>query len=347
MSGSLVWCICASCAAGTALLVGFARRYALQTGLLDVPNARSSHTGSVPRGGGIAIVVIVLGTAAILTVRGQMSYPDGIAWLGGGLIVALIGYLDDHRDINVGGRLLTHALAGFAALYAVAGLPALPWGQGSVDLGAPGWLIGILLVVWSINLFNFMDGIDGIAAQQALFMAGGGWLVQLAGPVHVNVMLGALCGSAVGFMAWNWAPARIFMGDVGSGFLGFALALVALISCREGPSNFWTWLILGGLFVADATMTLVVRLARGARVFSAHREHVYQRMARRVGSHARVSLGFFVINVAWLLPWAVASTRHRAASALCAAVALTPILIAAFFLGAGRREEIPCNGEMR
>ncbi len=127
------------------------------------------------------------------------------------------------------------------------------------------------------------------------------------------------------------------MGDVGSGFLGYVLALVALISCREGPLNLWTWLILGGLFVSDATVTLVVRIARGAKVFSAHREHVYQRMARRGNSHARVSIAFFVINVSWLLPWAIASTRHPASSGLFAAMALTPTVIAAFFLGAGRK----------
>lgn len=340
MSTTAIWIIFAVCVAGTVSLVGVARAYALQNGLLDIANARSSHAGTVPRGGGIAFVVMVLAAAAVVAARGRMSPVDCIAWLGGGLTVALVGYLDDHKGLSVATRLIAHLVTAIMAMYAVRGLPSLRWGVTNVDLGMLGSALAVLSIIWSINLFNFMDGIDGIAAQEALFMAGGGWLLQAgSGSTEVNVMLCAICGSAAGFLVWNWAPARIFMGDVGSGFLGYVLALIALISCREGSLNLWTWLILGGLFVSDATVTLMVRVARRVRVFSAHREHVYQRIARRASSHAHVSIAFFAINVSWLLPWASASTHYPKFSMLFAAVALTPTVIAAFLLGAGQEVE--------
>lgn len=336
---SALWSIAifGTCMLASAGLTGVARAYALGSGLLDVPNERSSHNRLVPRGGGIAVVAVVLAAAAILSMLGKMTAAQTIAWLCGGSLIAFVGYADDHRGLGVVARLCAQLVAAGVALYAAHGLPPVPWGGSDVDLGAMGWILGAVIVAWAINLFNFMDGIDGIAAQQAMFMAGSACLLQWEmGANSLGVMLCVICAAAAGFLVWNWAPARIFLGDVGSGFLGFVLALAALLTWRTGPMTLWTWLVLDGLFVADATITLVTRAARGARIFAPHREHVYQRLAIRLGSHARVSIAYFGLNVVWILPWAMASVRHRAMGGVISLVALAPIAVAAMVLGAGR-----------
>jgi Fuc2NAc and GlcNAc transferase len=329
-----IFCICML---ASSALTGVARAYALGSGLLDVPNERSSHSRVIPRGGGIAVVAVVLAAAAVLTALGAITATQSIAWLGGGSLIAVVGYVDDHRGLSVVARLCAQLAAAGLALYATHGLPPIPWRGADIELGLAGWILGSVIVTWAINLFNFMDGIDGIAAQQGMFMAGSACLLQWGmGPNSLGVMLCVICAAAAGFLVWNWPPARIFLGDVGSGFLGFALALAALLSWRAGPMSLWTWLILDGLFVVDATVTLITRAARGARIFAPHREHVYQRLAIRFGSHAQVTVGYFALNVLWLLPWAMATVRRPTSGGLISLVALSPIAIAAIVLGAGR-----------
>lgn len=283
------------------------------------------------------MVAVVLAAAAVLSALGAMTTIQAIAWLGGGGLIASVGYVDDHKGLSVVSRLCAQLIVAGMALYAADGLPPIPWRGSDVELGASGWVLGAVIVAWAINLFNFMDGIDGIAAQQAMFMAGSACLLQWGmGENALSVMLCVICAAAAGFLVWNWAPARIFLGDVGSGFLGFVLALAALLAWRTGPMTLWTWLVLDGLFVADATVTLITRAARGARIFAPHREHVYQRLAIRLGSHAKVSIAYFGLNVVWILPWAIATVRHRASGGVIALVALTPIAASAIVLGAGR-----------
>jgi Fuc2NAc and GlcNAc transferase len=161
-----------------------------------------------------------------------------------------------------------------------------------VDLGVFGWIGAAVAIIWSINLFNFMDGIDGLAAAQCLFVVvAGALLTGAAHAVDSSLLPGiAMAGAAAGFLIWNAPPAKIFMGDVGSGFIGFGLIAAALESNGHGPVSIWTWLVLNGLFVADATVTVLTRLIRGQRIYEAHRSHVYQRLARRCSSHGRVTV---------------------------------------------------------
>jgi Fuc2NAc and GlcNAc transferase len=144
-----------------------------------------------------------------------------------------------------------------------------------------------------------------------------------------------VAGSSAGFLVWNFPPARIFMGDVGSGFIGFALVAAALLTSAHGPTTIWTWLVLNGLFVADATTTLLVRLIRGQRIHEAHAGHIYQRLGRRWGSHRPVTILYCAANLLWSLPWAVATVKLPAAGAILAALALGPLFIAAWIGGAG------------
>jgi Fuc2NAc and GlcNAc transferase len=174
---------------------------------------------------------------------------------------------------------------------------------------------GALGIAWTVNLFNFMDGIDGIASAEAVFISwGGAWLAPLMGSAAAVPAVGCTFGAVCcGFLVWNWPPARIFMGDVGSGYLGFVLVVLALAATRENPAALAVWLILGGIFFCDAFVTLVRRLARGERLYQAHRSHAYQWLSRRWGSHRSVTLAVVCVNLGWLLPAAWFAAVHPAA----------------------------------
>ena len=324
----------AACFVLTAMLTAWIRRHAPRLHLIDVPNERSSHVSPVARGGGIAIALIVLTTALILTCLQRLSAREALAWLGGGTLVAAVGLRDDQGGLSVRLRLLVQLTCALSVAWLVDGFPG---GFGaSSGAHAFAWALGAVCVMWGINLFNFMDGIDGLAAQQALFLVTAAWLLGAGPPFAApGWMLLAIAGASAGFLLWNWPPARIFMGDVGSGFLGFALALEAFTTSHNGSLSLWTWSILQGAFLVDATLTVLRRAIRGARIQAPHREHAYQRLARHFGSHARVSGGFAAVNVLWLLPCAVASVRWPTLAAWITLLALAPLAAAALALGAG------------
>jgi Fuc2NAc and GlcNAc transferase len=309
------------------VLVGLLRQLAFRADMLDVPNARSSHPLPIPRGGGLAIVVATLVAAAAEAILKRGAVLDSLAWLAGGSLVALAGFLDDLRGLSAIKRLGFHFGAAAILLLATGGMPDLPWPGGTVALGTLGWIIGAIAIVWSINLFNFMDGIDGLAAAQAIFViVSAVWLQGSDTGRGAPLPLLALAGAATGFLVWNFPPAKIFMGDVGSGFIGFALAAGALLTARHGPTTLWTWLVLNGVFVADATVTLLVRLVRRERVYEAHRQHLYQRLSRRWRSHRTVTMCVVAVNLLWCLPWAFATVRVPDLGAVFTAVGLGPLL---------------------
>jgi len=322
------WAVVIGAFLASLALVGLLRQMALRAGMLDVPNARSSHASPTPRGGGLAIVIVTMVAAAAEAILARGAMVDSLVWLVGGGLVALAGFLDDLHGLSAIKRLGFHFSAAALLLLANGGLPALPWPGGAIELGIFGWIIGAVAIVWSINLFNFMDGIDGLAAAQAIFVVGSfAWLQGSDAGGGASLPLLALAGAATGFLVWNFPPARIFMGDVGSGFVGFALAAGALLTARHAPTTLWTWLVLNGVFVADATVTLVVRLVRGQRIYEAHREHLYQRLSRRWQSHRTVTLTAIAVNLLWCLPWAVATVRVPDLGAAFAAAALGPLFM--------------------
>jgi Fuc2NAc and GlcNAc transferase len=327
----------------SALLTALIRRLAVARGVLDIPNERSLHSKVTPRGGGLAIVVTACAAIVMLATRGAVSAPLCMALVGGGIAVAWVGFVDDHRSLSAAVRLTVHVAAALWALAWLGGLPALRLGTHLVSLGWGGYLLGALGIVWALNLFNFMDGIDGLAASEATFIAWSGAMLASAsavgnGAAAAAVVFGASC---LGFLRWNWPPASIFMGDVGSGFAGYVTAVLALGAARQNPVGLWTWLILGGVFFVDATVTLLRRLLRGERVYEAHRSHSYQSLARRWGSHGRVTLTVLGANLLWLLPSAALAQRYPQYAAMLVVVALAPLTLFATVLGSGRREHRP------
>jgi len=287
-----------------------------QRSLLDLPNDRSSHSVPTPRGGGLAVLFVFLTALMVLAAVGEV--PKALVTGLFCLTVALgaLSWVDDLRGLGPFLRLGGHIAGVGVAL-------ALGLVEGPVFGGLlPPWLDNLaaaFLWVWFINLFNFMDGIDGIAGIEAASIGIGiSALVALSGMGGgIGYIALALVGAAVGFLAWNWHPARIFLGDVGSVPLGFLLGWLLLSLAAQG---YWvTALILSAYFLVDATATLVKRLMRGEKIWQAHRQHFYQIAVQRGKSHAEVSRAVGVAN-GFLIMLALLATYGYEGAAVIGAI---------------------------
>ena len=287
------------------------RWWAQRRRMIDVPNERSSHTQPTPRGGGLAIVAITLaGMVTSHVAMGQaVQDPRILGYLVGASVVGLVSWMDDIRSLPSLVRLAAHAIGAAVAILALGYWTdvTIP-GVGSVALG---WLGLPLTAVWVIgltNAYNFMDGIDGIAAGQGV-VAGLAWAVigSMAGQGVVSTLGLLLAATCLGFLAHNWPPARIFMGDVGSAFLGYSFAVLPLLLTHLStePRLQGVAPVLGCLvvwpFVLDATCTFLRRLARGENVLTPHRAHVYQRLVITGHSHRRVTSLYVALAAAGAL----------------------------------------------
>ncbi|SCY57088.1 glycosyltransferase family 4 protein [Pseudomonas sp. NFACC37-1] len=322
------------------VLTGGLRRYALARSLMDVPNARSSHSVPTPRGGGVAIVLGFLSVLPILAFLGGLSWTFTWALLGAGSGIALLGFLDDHGHIAARWRLLGHFLGAIWALFWLGGLPALELFGFVLDLGWLGHVLAAIYLVWMLNLYNFMDGIDGIASVEAICACLGACLLYWLGGFENLILAPLVLAMAVaGFLYWNFPPARIFMGDAGSGFLGIILGVLSLQAAWSSPKLLWVWLILLGVFIVDATLTLLRRLLRGDKVYEAHRSHAYQFASRHYGGHLPVTLVVTAINLFWLLPLAACVVLWNMDGALALILAYVPLLVLAVRFHAGELEK--------
>lgn len=324
------------------LLTGLLRSFALKRNLIDHPNERSSHTAATPRGGGLAIVALSLIAVLVTFLLERLSLEIFIAIFLGSAMVAGIGYWDDHGHVSPPWRLLVHFTAAGLALFSLGGFPTWQFGAHQVELGWFGYFFGILFLVWLLNLYNFMDGIDGIAGSEAIFVAGGACVIGFGVPpdpdaTQRSLMLLQLIlvAASFGFLFWNWPPAKIFLGDVGSGFLGFVLGILALCNAALGLLPLWSWLILLGVFIADATVTLSRRIFRRKPWYQAHHCHAYQHASRRWSSHRRVTSAILAINLVWLLPLAWLAAVFPENGWLITFFSLLPLILLAAQLGAG------------
>ncbi len=276
--------------------VSVLRRWAEQKGVLDIPNARSSHVRPTPRGGGVLIVLVTLiGMLMSQFISPFMSWPVlGVIIFGSGLI-AVVSWIDDLRSLPNRIRFAVHFLAALIGIVAVGywrevTLPLI----GTIYLGWLGLPLTLIWIVGLTNAYNFMDGIDGIAGSQAV-IGGIGWVLLggLSGQPVVMILGLLVASSSLGFLAFNWPPAKIFMGDVGSAFLGYTFALLPLLSASGRLP--WSGALLSGFllvwpFITDAALTFIRRLLHGEPVFQAHRSHIYQRLVIAGHSHKTVTL---------------------------------------------------------
>jgi UDP-N-acetylmuramyl pentapeptide phosphotransferase/UDP-N-acetylglucosamine-1-phosphate transferase len=308
---------------GTFALIPVLRRAAV----LDRPNERSSHLAPTPRGGGIAVVVAILFAWLALTLAGAYTMWLGVVMLGGALLAA-VSWIDDLRGLPPAVRLLAQFVAVGAGMVVLAPLGSVfpllqSWPPSLLDR-----IAAALLWVWFINLFNFMDGIDGIAGGEAAAIAIG--LAIFAGfgvsqDWSYGPLAAVVAAAALGFLVWNWAPARIFLGDVGSVPLGYLLGFLLLNAAARG--HWKIALILPLYFLADATVTLLRRLARGERVWRPHRQHFYQRAVQRGLSHAGVVWRVIAAN-AILIACGWAAENGAGIPALILAAATVLVLLA-------------------
>lgn len=340
LSGSYFWFALPVVLFLSLCLTGGLRRYALKNSLIDVPNSRSSHSIPTPRGGGVAIVICFLLFMPLLAFGGFVTWIDALGFVGAGAWVAGVGFLDDHGHVSARWRLLAHFIGALWALYWLNGLAPVSLLGITVDFGWTGHILAVFYLVWMLNLYNFMDGIDGIAGVEAITSCAGACLIYSASGFDTLLWAPLLLACAVlGFLCWNFPPAKIFMGDAGSGFLGIMLGIFSLKASSAAPQLLWVWLILLGVFIIDATFTLLRRLLRGDKIYEAHRSHAYQFASRRAGRHLPVTLGVALINLAWLLPIAWSVGVLGVDGLLALVVAYIPLVLLAIRYRAGALEK--------
>jgi Fuc2NAc and GlcNAc transferase len=324
-------------AVGSAL----ARRYALARSLLDVPNERSLHVVPMPRGGGIAIALVVLVGLVLLGLIGAVPPRVAVAFGGGGAVVALVGWVDDRRGLSASARLVAHVAAAAWTVAWLQGMPDLTVGTRAVHLGLAGTLLAMLGVVWATNLYNFMDGIDGIAAAEAVVAGLAGALLLASREPSLALIALLVAAAAGGFLVWNWPPARLFMGDVGSGFLGFFFGGLAVASENAHVLPALIWIVLLGPFFADATVTLLRRMMRGERWLAAHRSHAYQRAVQAGWSHRKVTCAVAVLTAALGLFGSLVTSN---AAFLAPVLAISAGVLGAIYLAVERWQPMRSTG---
>jgi len=329
--------------------------------IVDFPNSRSSHLSPTPQGGGLAIVIAFF-VALALSGFDTFSSDDFFQVLMiGGAGIALIGLIDDFYGLSPIVRFIATLMIA-ALCVSQLSMPSVSFIGFTLQPSAILFICQVLSVAWILNLFNFMDGIDAIASVETISVAvlavallawfsppsesigvsiGMSNAVSAAMSIDLQVQVLVIIACAtLGFLVWNWPPAKLFMGDSGSTFLGFVLALFAVQTSVEQTMNIWVWLILFGVFFVDATATMFQRMFRGEKIYKAHRQHTCQRVAiylqnnkaaapevARAYAHRTVSLVIVAINFLWLAPWAYLAKLYGKWGMLFALVALLPLLV--------------------
>jgi len=278
--------------------VGIFRTYAIKKKLLDHPNSRSSHSFPVPRGGGIVFPVLWTVFLLILYFLGFIKVFYLFVFLPPVFLISCVSFFDDKYQLAARWRFLAQLGAVIYSLIVIGGFSSLNLGVITIHWSWFGYIFMALALLWSTNLYNFMDGIDGIAATEALFVFGfGGYFVWCAGGFALAYIIWGMASIVVGFLIWNKPPAKIFMGDVGSTVLGFLVVLFGLVGEIWYGVPFLLWVILYGVFLFDATVTLFRRIKRGEIWYQAHRSHAYQRLQLQQWSHGKILSGVIAINM--------------------------------------------------
>ena len=311
-------------------LVGnyFYPRLAMRLRIHAVPNYRSLHPQTMPRGAGIVVAAVHLTAVAIAYRLGVIDGDYLMVFCVGGLAVAMVGIADDRFELPAVFRLAVQIAAALWILFWFGGMPPLGMGSLLVDLGWLGSVLAALGMVWFFNLFNFMDGVDGMATSGTIYVTAAAALILMWNDDAALALLAALlCAAAAGFAYFNWPPAKVFLGDAGSSFFSYTIAALILGSLWSDGMSLWTWLILLGYFVVDTTVTLLIRMFRTKKWYHAHRAHAYQNLARLWGDHLRVVRLVLLIELLWLLPLALLSVQLHAFAPAITVLAFAPIVV--------------------
>lgn len=318
-------------------LTSIIRNFALKSQIIDIPNHRSAHIVPTPRGGGIAFVIVFLLAIIFLNLYGLLTIKMTMAFIGAGGVIALIGFFDDRASIPSRWRFIVHLMASILALYCLNGMPSITIFNIILPSGYISHCLAVLYLCWLLNLYNFMDGIDGIAGIEAITVCcGAALLYWLAGERTLMVLPLLLSAAVLGFLFWNFPLAHIFMGDAGSGFLGFVLGILSIYAATIKMQFFYSWLILLGVFIIDATMTLFNRLFQKQKIYEAHQSHAYQHASREFVRHIPVTLAVLMLNVCWLCPIAILVGLDYLSPMIGLGIAYLPLLVLAIQFKAGK-----------
>ncbi|WP_323592750.1 MraY family glycosyltransferase [Aliarcobacter butzleri] len=268
----------------------FIKEYAIKKSLVATVNERSSHTVPTPHGGGIAVSITWFIGLIYLYINDQID-PALFYALIIGAVIAVVGLIDDIVELSPKLRMIVFALVGATGLNIIGGLDTITFGLFNISNPIITSIIAMLLILWYINLTNFIDGIDSYLAMKFIFLSVAGLI--FFGGAHFAV-LGV---SVLGFLYWNWHKAKIFMGDVGSTLLGYTIAIITIYYANIEASNLWIWVTLYGVFWFDATITLIRRKLNGEKLTEAHRKHAYQRLTQSGWSHSKVTLYATLLNL--------------------------------------------------
>ena len=303
------------------VLCGLYLHMARRLQILDRPNERSSHSLPTPHGGGVPLL---LAMAMGMGLAGESWQQDYLLFIAVALLLVVIGVVDDLRGLSVRLRMGLYCLCCVLAVGAILGP-----GVGGDFVGLIVLLMAVFALLWMLNLYNFMDGIDGYAATQCILACGSASLLAWRGGADSQYLLFCLLLAAaqVGFLFWNWPTARLFMGDAGSVPTGFLLGAVALLGDIQGYLPLACWLILLGAFIVDASITLLWRMATGQAYTQPHRLHAYQRLSRHLGGHLPVVFILLALNGLWLFPLAWAVAIYPKFSILLVILAYLPLVV--------------------
>lgn len=279
------------------LFIHLIRHYAHKKQILDHPNERSSHALPTPRGGGLAIVIIVIGTS--LTVVNEADLNHAIIYIACGIVIAFLGWRDDVSSLSPTIRFIVQGLVAAISIYVLGYFKSVTIPLfGEWQLGVVGIIITFLWILGLTNAYNFMDGIDGIAGGVAL--AGACAWMFIASNMGNNFVFWisfAIAASSLGFLFHNWQPAKIFMGDVASTFLGYTFAVLPLLSADEGGDALMLGTLIMWTFIMDAGVTFIRRAVKRENVFAAHRTHLYQRLVDSGYKHAAISSLYILLTL--------------------------------------------------
>jgi len=281
----------------SSVIIHFIRKYAIKNRLIDIPNNRSSHASPTPKSGGIAIVITMLITIMSLALYELIDINITLSMIVGLSIVATTGLIDDLKNLSINTRVIAYVFSIVISLYLIGGLKYISINNYDIYLNDAGYIIGLLLIFWIINLYNFMDGTDGFAAIQTicicLFVC---YLFLVSNNAPFFILFFCLLSSTIAFLFWNWSPAKIFMGDVGSCSIGFLFGVFAIYTENQGVISLAVWLILLSPFIGDATYTLLKRIKNKEQWYKAHNSHAYQKIYQAGIKHNELALGLLVLN---------------------------------------------------
>jgi len=293
----------------------YIRYFSIKNNLYDIPNERSSHNTPIPKGGGISIVLLLIITTGTLFYFQMISHEIMFSIIIGSLIISIIGLIDDYKNLPVLIRLFGYTFGAVAALYFIGGVNSLFESDHNFfkccdinisRFGNIGPFFAVLFILWLTNLYNFMDGADGFAAIQticvSLFCSA---LFYFSDNYALLVIMLCLASATIGFLYWNLAPAKIFMGDVGSCSIGFFFGLLSLYTAKEEIVPISIWLILLAPFIGDATFTLIKRIIKNEKWYEAHNSHAFQKLFQLGLSHNQLTLGLLLTNLLLMWPLAI------------------------------------------